>query len=481
MSTNEPAPGHGKLSLWDTVSIIIGIVIGSSIFTTPPVIFGSLPGPWTSLALWLLCGVLSLIGAFVYAELATAYPRAGGDYVYLTRAFGRPVGFLFGWANLVSILSGSIGFMAFVFAVNAMTFVEPHLDASANKEEVRTWIALGALGLISLLNILGVVLGKLVQNALVVVKLLGVGLIVAVGFAYGAPGQNLPVSTDLALPTGTGLNYGLAIILILYAYGGWNDAAFIASDLQQPKQIAKALLLGTAGITGVYLLVNAAYIAFFGYDEVSKFRPAIAADLLGKSGLFGDFKVMPIIVMISALGAMNGMIFTGSRVYSSLGSDHRVFAFLAKYHPQLGAPIFAILIQTFVVALMIVSVGTSVGRDAIDNALRSVSLEVIPWERYFGGFDTLFAGTAPVFWLFFLLTGIAFFVLRAKDPNLARPFRLPAPWYPLLPLIFCATCIFGFYSAITYAKMVSLIGWIPLLLGVPLYFLSGKPQQESRS
>ena len=116
VAESEPqGPGHAKLGLWDTVSIIVGIVIGSSVFTTPPTIFSNVPGPWEALGVWFVGGVLSLIGALCYAELATTYPRSGGDYVYLTRAFGRPVGFLFGWAQLAVILSGSTGAMAFIF------------------------------------------------------------------------------------------------------------------------------------------------------------------------------------------------------------------------------------------------------------------------------------------------------------------------------------------------------------------------------
>jgi amino acid transporter len=129
---------------------------------------------------------------------------------------------------------------------------------------------------------------------------------------------------------------------------------------------------------------------------------------------------------------------------------------------------------------MIYLVGTDAGRNAIDDTVKSLGLNPIPWATYHGGFDTLFAGTAPVFWAFFLLTGISVFVLRAKDPDIARPFRLRVPWYPLLPLIFCATCVFGFYSAITYAKYVSMIGWVPLICGLPLYFLSGHSDQATR-
>jgi amino acid transporter len=178
--------------------------------------------------------------------------------------------------------------------------------------------------------------------------------------------------------------------------------------------------------------------------------------------------------MISALGAMNGLIFTGSRVYSALGSEHRVFALLGRWNPTLKSPVWSLLIQGGITIAMILLVGTKQGRDLQDNILKAVGLPVIPWEQYYGGFNTLFAGTAPVFWLFFLLTGLSVFVLRWKDRGIERPFRLTFPWFPLLPLLFCAMCVFGFKAAMDYAGYLSLIGFIPLAVGIPLYLLSAR-------
>jgi len=458
---------HGQLGLWDTVSIIIGIVIGSSIFTTATTIFGNLPGPWEALGIWFLCGVLSLVGALCYAELATTYPRAGGDYVYLTRAFGRPVGFLFGWAQLVVILSGSTGMMAFIFGEYCANLFQ---IPSETKMAFTVEIAVAAVAGITLMNFFGVVLGKWVQNLLVLVKLVGLGAIVVAGLMAG--------SAEGWVPSAAGdQNLGVAVILVLYAYGGWNDAAFVASDMRDRRLIPKALILSTIGITLIYLAVNAAYILSLGFPEVQKFKPAIAADVLRPMGAAG-FKVMCLVVMVSALGAMNGLIFTGSRVYSSLGAEHSVFALLGHWQPRFRSPVWSLLAQGAITVAMIFMVGTQHGRDSIDYVLSAVGI-AIPWGQYFGGFNTLFAGTAPVFWVFFLLTGVSVFVLRIKDRDIERPFRLAFPWFPVLPLIFCGMCVFGFYSAINYAKSVSLIGWVPLLLGLPLFFLSRSTSVET--
>ena len=458
-------PAQGQLSLWDTVSIIVGIVIGSSIFTTPPTIFEGVAGPWEGLGVWLFCGVLSFIGAVCYAELATTYPRYGGDYVYLTRGFDRPIGFLFGWSQLAVILSSSTGAMAFIFGEYCAGLFGIE---ESEKSHFAVQAGVGAVGVLSVMNFFGVVLGKWVQNALVVIKLAGLALIILA--ALIAPATGAFHVTD---PTRGGGGFPVAMILVLYAYGGWNDAAFVAADLRDRRDIPKALLLGTLGITVIYLAVNFAYILGLGFDEARKFRPTIAADVLKNA--FGDTggRLISIIVMTSALGAMNGLIYTGSRVYLSLGKEHRVFAFLGYWNATLKAPLLSLVAQALVTIAMILTVGTETGRKTINDVLQAIGIEAIPWGRYFGGFNTLFAGGAPVFWIFFLLTGFSMFALRARDPKIVRPFELKAPWYPLLPIIFCAMCLFGFWSAMSYAGWVSLLGFIPLFLGLPLYWLSG--------
>lgn len=473
-ATQAPESGRGKLGVWDTVCIIVGIVIGSSIFKTPPIIFENILTPWGGLGIWLLGGALSLVGALCYAELATTYPKSGGDYVYLTRAFGRPVGFLFGWAQLVVILSGSTGAMAFIFGQYASELFQIPGDDKAGFVMLAAFTAVFAL---SLLNFFGVVFGKKVQDLLVVLKLIGLALIVIAGLIFSSPDAfSIPEGVTLTRDKGI----GVALILVLYAYGGWNDAAFVASDLREPRTITKALVLGTLLITGVYLLVNLAYILSYGWLGIRQFNPALAVGVLEPMSGAAS-KIIAILVMISALGAINGLIFTGSRVYASLGAEHRVFSLLGKWNPTFKAPINAILVQAAITLIMIVQVGTETGRQWTDNILTSVGIPSIPWGRFFNdGFDTLFAGTAPVFWIFFLLTGLSVFALRAKDPALPRPFRLAFPWYPLLPLVFCCMCIFGIHSAINYAGWVSLIGFVPLAIGVPLYLISSTRSTNSQ-
>jgi amino acid transporter len=517
--TGGAGPPHGQLSLWDTVAIIVGIVIGSSIFATPTLIFLSTAGPWEALGIWAFCGFLSFIGALCYAELATTYPRYGGDYVYLTRAFDRPAGFLFGWSQLAVILSSSTGAMAFIFGTYGAGLLEVNVgqqretltvtvealkkleEAHLPKEqqaalaapllavkqeaeaalkvrqsEVAVQLGIGAVLALTALNFFGVVLGKWVQNGLAVIKVLGLVLIIIA--ALWAPAEDAFTVPEGGFTRGLG-GISTAMILVLYAFGGWNDAAFVAADLKDRRNIPKALLIGTLGITAIYLLVNFAYIFGIGFKDARGFGMTIAADVMTKAfGTFGG-KLISVIVMLSALGAMNGLIFTGSRVYLSLGKEHRVFGILGYWNHTLKAPLFSLVAQAAVTIAMILTVGTRTFQDHVDNVLKAVGIAPIPWGKFGGGFDTLFAGGAPVFWLFFLMTGFSMFALRARDPKIERPFELKAPFYPVLPMIFCAMCLFGFFAAMDFAGWVSLLGFIPLALGLPLYWLSGKGHEPT--
>ena len=450
--------GAARLSPWDGISIIIGIVIGVSIFEAPPRIFSNVGSATQGLGVWVLGGVLSLIGALCYAELATAYPRSGGDYVYLTRAYGRWVGFLFGWAQLAAILTASIGAMAYVFANYAAELW--NLDRGL----WAAWLAALAVAALALVNLLGVVVGKTVQNLLTLVKLFGMGAIAVAGLWWGGE-ASLAVESKMS---GPGL--GLAMIFVLYAYGGWNDAAFVAAEVRdRQKNLPRVLLAGTGCIMAIYVLVNAGYLWGLGFEGIRK-SPVPAAAVLGTMlGPWGA-KGMSLLVMVSALGAVNGMLFTGSRVYASLGSDHRVFAFLGRWSPRFQTPIWSLLTSAGVALLMIFAVGTELGRNAVDGALSLVGGSGLPWKDFGGGFETLVAGAAPVFWLFFLLTGLSLFALREKEPGTLRPFRVP--FYPFTPFIFCMTCVYMLHSSLAYARLLALIGIVPVLLGVPLYFLS---------
>ncbi len=512
---------HPTLGMWDAVAIIVGIVVGTAIFKSPTMVFQNVSGPRAALGIWAAGGLLSLIGALCYAELATTYPRSGGDFHYLTRAFGRMFGFLFGWAQLSVILTGSIASMAYAFA----DYAGQLWDLEAAAARIAAWtpwavtsdtltvaLVISPIVILSVMNLLGVIVGKVVQNVLSLVKIAGlVGIVVAgLFFATDMAGgegpsgvEELPIepaalqvddaaseasaaepaaaardeadtSNDSTQDEEAGaaapLSLGLAMVFVLYAFGGWNDAAFVAAEVRgQRRNLPLALLLGVGIITLVYLLVIYAYLSVLGFEGArATFTPA--TDVMLKAvGPWGG-KAISLLVMISALGAINGLILTGSRVYASLGNEHRVFAWLGRWNRRRRAPLVALTVQGLIAVALVFSVGTAWGRGWVDRTLELIGLQVLPWEQYFGGFETLVAGTAPVFWGFFLMTGLAFFVLRERDPDRERPFR--TLFYPITPLIFCGMCSYMLYSSLAYAKGLAIIGLLPLAIGLPLYLLS---------
>jgi basic amino acid/polyamine antiporter, APA family len=515
-------PVKKPLGLFDAVSIIVGIVIGSGIYQTAPFIFKQTTSPTQALILWGVAGVLSLIGALCYAELASTYPRDGGDIVYLGRAFGGWLGFLFGWVQLTVILTGSIGMLAFIFANYAIRFCQAAFGESLGMASAFLFAG-GAVFVLTVTNLLGLVFGKTVQNLLTVIKILSLALLIGVGFCFPLPGAweqpgLSPAELKAATFPGFTASLGVAMVLILYTYGGWNDSAFVAAEVRNGKKnITRALVIGILLIATLYILVNAAYINVLGFPGAQRSQQ-IAADVLARSwepgstgrvwmeeqypqlaGYLGRFLgsggvvAMCVLVMISALGAINGLIFTGARVYSTIGRNHAILSWLSDREGN-RRPVAALLTQGALALALIFLVGTPQGRDGINLVLDKVGLKTMEWEAAYlakidlpegekvarlaeGGFDTLVACTAPIFWLFFLMTGISVFVLRERDTHIERPFKVPL--YPEMPLIFCLMCGYMLYSSISYAVSdrgwqggLVLLGVLPLLIGLILYRLS---------
>jgi amino acid transporter len=306
--------------------------------------------------------------------------------------------------------------------------------------------------------------GKSVQNLLSAVKILGlIGIFVAAATCStrGSWATSGPMEEA---------SLGLALVFVLYAYGGWNDTAFVAAEVRgQRRNLPLALFLGIGLITAIYLLVILAYLFVLGFEGAQQ-SATPAADVM--QVVMGDWgrSIISGLVMVSALGAINGLILTGSRVYASLGADHSLFARLSRWDVQRGAPATALVVQGLIALLLVLAVGTAAGRQLIDATLQLLGRRALPWEEYFGGFETLVSGTAPVFWGFFLLTGISLFVLRIRDRQRPRPFT--TPFFPLPPIIFCGMCGYMLYSSLTYAKGLAILGLLPLAVGLPLYAIS---------
>ncbi len=424
------------LSVTDVIAVIVGVVIGSGIFITPSIVAANTARTDVFLFAWVAGGIISLIGALCYAELATAYPHTGGDYHYLTRAFGRKLGFLFVWSRMTVIQPGSIAMLAFVFA----DYFSQILPLGSY---IHFFYAALSVAVLTAMNLMGTQKGKGTQNLLTVVKVIGLFSIVVVGM-MGSPVLSLKVPLDHHHQT----SFGLAMVFVLLTFGGWNEAAYVSAELQQGRRnMVRALLWAIGIITAIYLFLNIAYLRVLGLREMGQ-SEVIAADFMRRVLGQGGVKFISLLIIVSALGAMNASILTGSRTNYTLGRDFSLFGFLGRWHGGLNTPTNALLFQG-VVALVLILFGTLFRR----------------------GFVTMVEYTAPVFWLFFLLVGLALFVLRAKEPEVTRPFRVPL--YPFTPFFFCMTCAYMLQSSVAYAGVGALVGLAVLIAGTPLLLITG--------
>ncbi len=458
------APSARVFGLFDVVALIVGIVVGTAIFKTPSLIFQNVEAPGQGLALWGLGGFLSLCGALCYAELATSLPRNGGDYEYLGRAYSPALGFLFGWAQWTAVLSGSIAAMAYAFGDYAVRVFGMHESSSLS------W-AVAGVATVTILNLSGARTGTCAQNLLSIAKILGLLAIVAAGVAAALFFPAEEVARPQGEPAGA-VNLGLALVFVLYAFGGWNDAAFIAAEVRNvQRNLPMALLLGTLLITLLYVAVNWATVAALGWHE-ARVSGAPAADVMRRViGPVGE-RLVSILVAASALGAIHGMILSGARVNARLGADTRLFASMGHWSARTGTPIGATVALGGAATLLLLGVGTASGQALIDRLLALFGFSPIGWAEYSGGFEVLVTSTAPVFWAFFLLSGASVIILRIREPELPRPFRIPL--YPLPVLIFCASCTYMLYASIEYAGPLTLIGAVPVSVGIVVYFLAAR-------
>ncbi|HEY3202875.1 MAG TPA: amino acid permease [Thermoanaerobaculia bacterium] len=443
-NSNEASKPVPALSLTDAIAVIVGIVVGAGIFKTPSLVAASAGSPGLVLLLWLAGGAISLVGALCYAELVTAYPHPGGDYHYLTRAYGKPPAFLFAWSRLTVLQTGSIALLSFVFGDYASQLFSLGEKSSAIFAAALVLILTGV-------NVLGLREGKWAQKTLTIAEVLGLLLVVVAGLVVPLPAAGMPARSVAPAPSPPGI--GLALVFVLLTYGGWNEAAYISSEMSgRRRNLARALLCGIGIITGIYLLVNAAYLRGLGLPAMAQ-SEAVAADLmrrwLGESGS----RIVSLLVAISAVTSANATVLTGARTSYALGRDFRIFRPLGRWRRRAGTPRNALLIQG-AIALALVSLG------AFTHS----------------GFATMVEYTAPVFWVFFLLTGLALIVLRFREPEVPRLFRVPL--YPLTPLLFCATCAYMLWSSLAYTGIGALVGVAVLMAGVPLLVFSERHQLE---
>jgi basic amino acid/polyamine antiporter, APA family len=435
MSDPGAAVPRPNLSVLDGVAIMVGIVIGIGIFKTPPLVAANVDSEFAFIGVWLLGGLITLVGALCYAELASGYPHAGGEYHFLSRALGRPVAVMFGWARGTVIQTGAIAAVAFVLGDYTAELVPlgPYGPA------IYAALAVAAL---TGLNLIGTPQSKRVQIAFTVLTIATLLVIIAAGFLASGD-RPAPVVSE----GGRAGALGMAMILVLLTYGGWSEAAYLSAETRNPsRNMVRVLLIGTFVLVALYGLVNAALLSAFGLEGL-RGSNAVAADLMNRVAGEAGGVVLALIVVGAALSTLNATIFTGARVYYALGRDLRLLP-LGTWNGRRGNPARGILLQG-VIALGLIVLGAAT-RD---------------------GFQSMVDYTAPVFWAFLFLVGISLFVLRRREPDRHLPFRVPL--YPLIPALFCATCLYMLYSSIAYTGVGAFVGIAVVAAGLPLLLLSG--------
>ncbi len=375
-------------------------------------------------------GALALVGSLCYAELATTYPRAGGDYWYLNRAYGSWAGFLFAWSKLLVIQTGSIAAIAYVAAAYAS-----ELYAFPHSQLVYALVAV--IGC-TIINCLGIREGKTTQNILTSAKVLGLVGITAVALFWRSPETNAePLVREIGIGT-----FFIALIFVEFTYGGWNECAYIAAEVRsREKNILRSLVIGIFAVTLIYVAINAAFLWTLGAKGLSE-SEAAASDVL--SLWFGPVgaRLVSALVVVSALGAVNGYILTTARIGYALGTQHAPFAMMGKWNERLSTPTYALIAQGIVICILICS----------------------------GKFEDLVMYTTPAHWTFCLMTAVALILLRYKDRDVDRPYRVHL--YPIVPLIFIIYCAGMVYSGLNYAGRSSVVGFLIVFAGIPVYFLS---------
>ncbi|PKP93105.1 MAG: amino acid permease [Alphaproteobacteria bacterium HGW-Alphaproteobacteria-16] len=423
----------------DVVALTVGIVIGAGIFRTPALVAGVAPDATTMMIAWALGGFLSIVGALCYAEMAAAWPHFGGDYHFLGRAYGERVAFLYAWARLTVIQTGSIALLAFIVG----DYLQVILPLGPVGPAI--WAGLAVI-VVSAINWLGMRWGAAAQRWLTLLEIVGLVTIIIAGFAVSPAGE-------VPAPASEGGALGLMMVFVLLAYGGWSEAVYVSAEMKDPPRRMAVLMTGALIlVTVLYVLVNLAFLNSLGFGGMAA-SEAVAAEVMRRA--LGDWGAVgiSIAVGIAALTSANATVITGGRTACALGRRVRVLSWLGRWDGARDTPANAIVAQA-AIALLLVAAG-GFARD---------------------GFRLAVEYTAPVFWTFLLMVGIALFVLRRRYPDQERPFRVPL--YPILPGIFCATAAYLLWSSLAYTGWGALVGVAVLAAGgllIPML----KPEEET--
>ena len=437
----QPPVSYARgLGLFSGTMAVIGGIIGSGIFLNPAIVAARVGTTSLTLAAWMLGGVVALLGAFIYGELAARNPRVGGGYAYLRDAFGPLPAFLYGWALLLIMATGAIAAVAFTFASYTGALL-------GIPERLLPAVAAGAILLLSALNYVGVRPAAWTQNVFTLLKLAALVILILAGLLLSpdSPQPPIPNPQSPAPSLGFGttvLALSTAFVPVLFAYGGWQQTNFIAEELVEPERnLPRALVLGVLGVVAVYLLANLAYLRALGVDGLAR-STAPAADtmtaVLGRSGR----TLISAGIVASTFGFLDLVIMVSPRVYQAMAADGLFFKSFARLHPRYRTPGAAIIAQGIWASLLL--------------ATRSYG-QLLDYVTFAD-------------WIFFGSTAATLFIYRRRAPG-GSPGSFRVPGYPWAVLLFILAAVYVVIGSIRSNPGNALRGTLLLAAGVPAYFL----------
>lgn len=421
-----------SIRLSHATSLVIGIIVGASIFVQPSEVSRLVPGVGGMLLVWTVAGALTLVGALICAELSSAFPQTGGVYVFLREIFSPAVGFLWGWAMFWSMHSGIIAAIATVFGRYLAALL------GAGDAAIRP-LAVGGILVLSTVNCLGVRPGSRLQAAVTWIKLAAIAGLVALLFGWAAAHGAVAPAARSSSSAG---DFLLAVGAGLFAFGGWHMVTYSAGETEDPRRtIPRALLLGTLTVTAAYIALNGAYLTVLPVERVLS-SPRVAADAAAAVGGSRAAALVAALVVVSAFGAINGIILAGPRVYLAMARDGLAFRWMGDVHERFRTPHHAIVAQAIWSSLLVLT----------------------------GSYRSLFTRVVYTEWIFFGALAIGLLMARGRR-GYQPAFRLPA--VPAMPVLFVAACVMIVIEHVAAAPMESLVGLSIVAAGLPVYVLWG--------
>lgn len=443
----------GTLSVFDGIMMLTGIVIGIGIFKAPTLVAANSGSGAAFIGLWVLGGFIALVGALCYAELGSSHASSGGEYHFLSKAYGEKLGMLFGWARCTIIQPGAIAAVAFVYG----EYISEVINLGRYSFALH-----GALAVVILtwVNLVGLREASWTQNFFATLAITALIIAILAAFYVGKQPNAVAIAEPPAAPLAAA---GFAMVFILLTFGGWNESAYLSGELRDVKRsMAPTLIWSILIITVLYVLVNLGYLWAFGLQGLRDSK-AIGADLMRLAAGNGGAIILSLMITATALSTLNATIFTGARGYQALGKDLSWLGFLAQWKGD--KPANALITQA-ILTLILIGFG-ALARD---------------------GFETMTGYTAPAFWGFLFLVGISVYIFRGRGDVAKDGFKVP--FYPVLPAIFCASCLWMCWSGVNYALFLwgksgygiagigAMLGIFVMLLGIPLVLLTKKAEAK---